>query len=388
MSMHRQKGFTLVELMVAMVIGSIIILGAGSLFLTTFQTFQKVNELSRKQETVIFAANTLVDEYRKGEGEGRYKLEETKDSDGNTECSIFDKNSNSQPIVGGLAQYEGKCDKGRFISDVEVGDEKTLVGYHRFTLDFERNDDDEGVETLSFHVMSRNQALVSGSPILPAPPVSPKEQYKVGTGDVVIAGEGVGNIDNKKLQEKSTISGDLGSGKMPNPYIGNNSSPGYVNGLRNTMMDDVEDTCNSSEMAASKKTIIYCEGEHLKFNVDGMDNKIVIAETGVDINQNGNVSVNNLVVVARRAINFHGSNTGANFSGIIWSGEGVHLHADGVNFEGVVISGKDVTVNGKSNITSNWNMLDLLSVPGYEFSMYEKFKEMGILEHIQEADRN
>lgn len=51
---QRQSGFTLVELMVAMAIGTLVILGAGQLFLTTFQTFKKVDELSRKQEALIF----------------------------------------------------------------------------------------------------------------------------------------------------------------------------------------------------------------------------------------------------------------------------------------------------------------------------------------------
>ncbi|WP_399498923.1 PilW family protein [Streptomyces sp. P17] len=51
---QRQSGFTLVELMVAMAIGTLITLGAGQLFLTTFQTFKKVDELSRKQESLVF----------------------------------------------------------------------------------------------------------------------------------------------------------------------------------------------------------------------------------------------------------------------------------------------------------------------------------------------
>ncbi|NYS80284.1 MULTISPECIES: prepilin-type N-terminal cleavage/methylation domain-containing protein [Halomonadaceae] len=65
----QQKGFTLVELMVAMTIGTVIILGAGQLFLTTFQTFRTVDALSRKQESLIFAASTLSNSIREGEEE-------------------------------------------------------------------------------------------------------------------------------------------------------------------------------------------------------------------------------------------------------------------------------------------------------------------------------
>tara|TARA_R110002012_G_scaffold109370_6_gene253135 strand:+ start:1225 stop:1758 length:534 start_codon:yes stop_codon:yes gene_type:complete len=61
---HSQHGFTLVELMVAMAIGTVIILGAGQLFLTTFQTFKAVDELSRKQESLIFIMANLVQDIR------------------------------------------------------------------------------------------------------------------------------------------------------------------------------------------------------------------------------------------------------------------------------------------------------------------------------------
>ena len=56
----QQKGFTLVELMVAMTIGTVIILGAGQLFLTTFQTFRTVDALSRKQESLILLESTPI----------------------------------------------------------------------------------------------------------------------------------------------------------------------------------------------------------------------------------------------------------------------------------------------------------------------------------------
>ena len=60
----RQAGFTLVELMVAMAIGTVIILGAGQLFLTTFQTFDKVRDLSRKQESLVFITGVMVQDIR------------------------------------------------------------------------------------------------------------------------------------------------------------------------------------------------------------------------------------------------------------------------------------------------------------------------------------
>lgn len=62
--LNKQKGFTLVELMVAMAIGTVIILGAGQLFLTTFQTFKAVDELSRKQETLIYVTGAVVQDIR------------------------------------------------------------------------------------------------------------------------------------------------------------------------------------------------------------------------------------------------------------------------------------------------------------------------------------
>lgn len=101
MPASRQAGFTLIELMVALLVGSIVVLGAGYLFLTTLQTFQTVNELSRKQETVIFAAHTLSAGIRQAEkDEVPYKLEceVNKDKDDQCECTLQDTDK-KQPLV-------------------------------------------------------------------------------------------------------------------------------------------------------------------------------------------------------------------------------------------------------------------------------------------------
>ncbi|MCL7929666.1 PilW family protein [Halomonas llamarensis] len=145
----RQAGFTLVELMVAMVVGTIIILGAGQLFLTTFQTFQKVDELSRKQEAMVFAANTLVNAYRKGEGDDyTYSIS----TDGKS-CSIFKE---GDPVVDGFSPDNPANDQECNYMASEDGN------LHKITLRFERESDDN-VEELVFHVMDRASAINPGS---------------------------------------------------------------------------------------------------------------------------------------------------------------------------------------------------------------------------------
>src|SRR5690554_845245 len=63
--MRRSGGFSLIELMVAMVIGLIIILGAGQLFLTVFQTNRQVERLGEKQAAVNFAVESLLRDIRR-----------------------------------------------------------------------------------------------------------------------------------------------------------------------------------------------------------------------------------------------------------------------------------------------------------------------------------
>ncbi|MFN2411056.1 MAG: PilW family protein [Halomonas sp.] len=98
---NKQKGFTLVELMVAMVIGTIIILGAGQLFLTTFQTFQNVDKISRKQENLVFITQRVTSEIRQN-GPGRYTFEceseQVQEKDQCT-CTVADTDEGNQPLV-------------------------------------------------------------------------------------------------------------------------------------------------------------------------------------------------------------------------------------------------------------------------------------------------
>ena len=65
--MKHNGGFSLVELMVAMVIGLIIILGAGQLFLTVFQTNRQVETISEKQAAINFSVETLLRDIRRAD---------------------------------------------------------------------------------------------------------------------------------------------------------------------------------------------------------------------------------------------------------------------------------------------------------------------------------
>lgn len=104
---HIQRGFSLVEMLVAMAIGTVITLAAGQLFLTTFQTFQTVDKISRQQEALVFAANMLTEAGRKG-NIGHYAIvpdERNSGSDTRHYCVLQDTVEN-EPVVD-LAQVDG-----------------------------------------------------------------------------------------------------------------------------------------------------------------------------------------------------------------------------------------------------------------------------------------
>lgn len=116
--MKRNNGFSLVELMVAMVIGLVIILGAGQLFLSGFQSFRQVEILGDKQAALTFASDVLLRDVRRSEnlpvvsqggdeltvvvdGESkRYYLDEL---DGDWSIYVQVDSDSPQPIVGGFS---------------------------------------------------------------------------------------------------------------------------------------------------------------------------------------------------------------------------------------------------------------------------------------------
>ncbi|MCW4150602.1 prepilin-type N-terminal cleavage/methylation domain-containing protein [Halomonas sp. 18H] len=155
---QRQRGFTLVELMVAMVIGTIIILGAGQLFLTTFQTFQNVDKISRKQENLVFIAQRITREIRQY-GPGRYTLEcesELVQEKNQCTCTVADTDEGNQPLVSfrkDLASDDiaSQCEEP--VRDLGEPVESNDALY-RVALPIENNG-----ESLTFHVAHRAAAL-------------------------------------------------------------------------------------------------------------------------------------------------------------------------------------------------------------------------------------
>ncbi|MDN6180519.1 MAG: prepilin-type N-terminal cleavage/methylation domain-containing protein [Halomonas subglaciescola] len=101
MQVRTQQGFTLIEMMVAMVLGTVIILGAGHLFLTTFKTFQEVDALSRKQEAIVFSTQTIMSEIRKyhddSDPDDRLYTIACKMEDSGCDCTIYDNRQSGTP---------------------------------------------------------------------------------------------------------------------------------------------------------------------------------------------------------------------------------------------------------------------------------------------------
>ncbi|UXZ54497.1 hypothetical protein LOS15_00195 [Halomonas sp. 7T] len=104
-AVKHQLGAGLVELMVAMAIGTAIALGAGQLFLSTFSTFNSVDELSRKQELAVFLTQILAEGLRKEGDTDRYEL-----SCGIQKamclCTIRDTAEGNQPVIDFYKDYE------------------------------------------------------------------------------------------------------------------------------------------------------------------------------------------------------------------------------------------------------------------------------------------
>ncbi|MFI8751497.1 PilW family protein [Vreelandella lionensis] len=146
----QQLGAGLVELMVAMAIGTVIALGAGQLFLSTFSTFSAVDELSRKQEVAVFLTQILAEELRKEDDVDRYALS-CSIADAQCLCTISDTDEDNQPVINFYKDFE----ESHVISDAECSDEPLVrsVQDHHYEISVPIM---KGGESLIFHVTKRD----------------------------------------------------------------------------------------------------------------------------------------------------------------------------------------------------------------------------------------
>lgn len=154
----RQRGFSLVELLVALAIGLIVALGAGQLFLVGLKNFRQVELIGNRQTTFMFAADMLIRDIRRADkgsfeignrpvsltmstedGPFRYYLN---NSQGEWSLYIAESGGNPQPLIGGFMDSESLL-----IKELEEG-----FFQIRFVLE------GEGAP-ITFHAMNRATAM-------------------------------------------------------------------------------------------------------------------------------------------------------------------------------------------------------------------------------------
>ncbi len=139
---HRkvEQGFSLVELMVALVIGLLIMLGATQLFITGKQTFHQSEQMGKRQETLRYLVDVISQDIRMADSlandfliEGGMKL-------------TYQNTRNNDPYCGGVSDLT----KLEYYQDPDVNSLKVKV----FCDGAETPDSDQaiisGIEKASF----------------------------------------------------------------------------------------------------------------------------------------------------------------------------------------------------------------------------------------------
>jgi prepilin-type N-terminal cleavage/methylation domain-containing protein len=172
--MQRQAGVSLVELMVALALGSIIILGAVQLYLSALTTFQQVESLSRRQETLVFVADTLIRDIRNAHTitheSNAIRLTVPGDALSSCSTSDLDKRYYLNPAPsGGYSLTLSECRESvgwkisqplisGFHDDAAFSVGAKGSGHYQLTLELGANNS-QGYETLVFNVQNRTAAL-------------------------------------------------------------------------------------------------------------------------------------------------------------------------------------------------------------------------------------
>lgn len=142
----------------------------------------------------------------------------------------------------------------------------------------------------------------------------------------------------------------------------------YIATLRSAGV--VVETCDANEIKTSDEKYFYCGSSDVQntggninaLDIAGMDDKVIMAEQGINFQVNNNQSVSNVALVAMNAINMGGSNNvNARLSGIFWSAQNIGLGTSGVHFSGSVLSTNNYTMNNFTSQTESrkpWCLLE------------------------------
>lgn len=111
------RGFTLIELMVAMLIGLLVVGGATSIFLTVMQTSRQAEQVARLHESIRFATDILIRDIRGQAAEGVVTSVEHGDKlelkdKGFSSCQVYSLSANDElecdgkVLVGGISDFK------------------------------------------------------------------------------------------------------------------------------------------------------------------------------------------------------------------------------------------------------------------------------------------
>lgn len=114
---HHQAGLSLVELLVAMLIGSVVLLAATEALRNIHQLDQHTRQLAQRQAAVVYAFDVMAARLRSGKAnQSSFELRES-DIDGI--CTLHDSQS-GQPLIDGLAS-SGACEDAAPIESLGGG---------------------------------------------------------------------------------------------------------------------------------------------------------------------------------------------------------------------------------------------------------------------------
>ena len=165
---RHERGFTLIELMIAMLIGLIVIGGATAIFLTVLQNNRQIQEINELHEAVRFTTDLIIRDVRGADPEQTSttatSINLVKNSENHIDgCRKYFRPENDDDGDGSELQCEtesGILTLARGVTEFSVEEELssagTLIGY-RFTIVFTGVDGSD-VE-VTFHAAMRNSIL-------------------------------------------------------------------------------------------------------------------------------------------------------------------------------------------------------------------------------------